>query len=364
VSTDLVFGALARRLEARSERTRAEELRLWFAPRALRPAEYELLRSLPGADLSQAGGLELLLGPVDALRAAENGHPGLSILLRAHENAVAPRPRSRLMGIVNVTPDSFSDGGRLSTSRAAVEHGLKLVADGADILDVGGESTRPGAASVSEAEEIRRVLPVIEELARSTSARISVDTTKSGVARAALDGGATMVNDVSAGRLDPEMFPVVQERQADVVLMHMQGSPRDMQRSPHYDDVLREVTSHLRERVAAGLKAGIDASRIAIDPGIGFGKRLKDNLDLIRGLPQLRSLGLPIVLGVSRKSFLGRITGRADARERLPESLAAIAIGHTQGADIHRVHDVREAYAALEFADAVLGEGPGGHTKS
>ena len=170
------------------------------------------------------------------------------------------------------------------------------------------------------------------------------------------------MNDVSAGRVDDELLALVGERQADVVLMHMQGSPRDMQRSPRYDDVLREVTSHLRERVAAGLSAGIDASRIAIDPGIGFGKRLKDNLDLIRGLPQLRSLGLPIVLGVSRKSFLGRLTGEEDARARLPESLAAIAIGHTQGADIHRVHDVREAHAALEFADAILCDGPGGRT--
>jgi dihydropteroate synthase len=362
VSSEQVFGALARRLEVRSERTRPEDLRLWFAPRALQRVEHDLLRSLPGADLRAAGDLELLQGPARALREVEGGHPGLSILLRAHENAVAPRPRPRLMGILNVTPDSFSDGGRFASPEKAVEHGLKLVADGAEILDVGGESSRPGAASVSEAEEIRRVLPVIEELARSTSAQISIDTTKSGVARAALDGGATMVNDVSAGRVDDELLALVGERQADVVLMHMQGSPRDMQRSPRYDDVLREVTSHLRERVAAGLRAGIDASRIAIDPGIGFGKRLKDNLDLIRGLPQLRSLGLPIVLGVSRKSFLGRLTGEEDARERLPESLAAIAIGHTQGADIHRVHDVREAHAALEFADAVLCDDPGGRT--
>ena len=265
------------------------------------------------------------------------------------------------MGVVNVTPDSFSDGGRFFDADRAVEHGLRLVGDGADILDVGGESTRPGADPVPEDEELRRVLPVIERLARETRAPISIYTMKAAVARAAVEAGATIVNDVSAGLADPRMLATVAElcrnRPVHLVLMHRQGDPATMQVAPHYDDAVAEVREHLIERVAAAEHAGVPRELLAIDPGIGFGKRLPHNLALLAGLPELRRLGFPLVLGVSRKSFiadLGGAQGPADwlAEERTEQTsagplsriggtAAAVALAVVSGAvDVLRVHDV------------------------
>lgn len=265
----------------------------------------------------------------------------LAALLAAHDRAVAPPAEPRLMGIVNVTPDSFSDGGAHFDAARAVDHALRLESQGAAILDVGGESTRPGAEPVSEAEELRRVVPVIAALAARTRAVISVDTTKSGVARAALDAGATIVNDVSSGRVDPAMLPLVASRGATFVAMHMSGTPRDMQDAPTYEDVVAEVLAFLRERCAIALEAGVAPDRLWIDPGIGFGKTTAHNVALLRGLHELRSLGLPIVLGVSRKSFLARLHPASESdRERVGGTAAAVTFGILGGAEILRVHDV------------------------
>ncbi len=256
------------------------------------------------------------------------------------------------MGIVNATPDSFSDGGRFLDAKRAVEQGLKLLAEGAEMLDVGGESTRPGARPVSEREELERVLPVLTGLAAETSAPLWIDTTKSGVAREALAAGASVVNDVSAARFDPAILTVAAEARAGVVLMHMQGEPRTMQARPVYDDVVRDVAASLEESARRAQDAGIDPERIAIDPGIGFGKTLEHNLTLLRELQELRRLGYPIVLGLSRKSFLGALTGCDEAAERDLET--AVATGLVRGADYHRVHDasgVRRALAVAESLD-------------
>ena len=273
--------------------------------------------------------------------------------LREREPATDAPGAPRIMGVLNVTPDSFSDGGAYRAPDRAIARGLELVEEGADLLDVGGESTRPGAAGVTAREEIERVLPVVRALASETRVPISIDTSKARVAAAALDAGACIVNDVSAGRFDPGMLPLVAEREAGLVLMHMQNTPRDMQAAPRYNDVVREVKDFLRERVEAGLNAGVAPHRIAVDPGIGFGKRLKDNLELIRALPELRSLGHPIVLGVSRKSFLGQLSGEVVAGSRDVETLAAVSLAHALGADIHRVHDVASTRRALSVAEAI-----------
>ncbi len=299
-----------------------------------------------------------LLGPRDDLERLARSDPAFLTLLAAHDASMSAPATPIVMGVINVTPDSFSDGGRLLDAAAALQHGLVLARAGAAVLDVGGESTRPGAEEVPLDRELERVLPVVERLARSTDAVISVDTTKSAVAEACLERGASIVNDVSAGRLDPRLFKLVAEHEAGIVLMHMQGNPRDMQRAPRYDDVVREVAAFLRERVASCLKAGIAPHRIAIDPGIGFGKRLEDNLELIRSLPELRSLGMPIVLGVSRKSFLGALSGEERAQARLIETLAATALGAALGADVHRVHDPEEARSALAVAQGLRGFPP------
>lgn len=266
--------------------------------------------------------------------------------------------RLLVMGVVNATPDSFSDGGAFLDPRRAIEHGLDLVADGADLLDVGGESTRPGAAPVGEAEELARVLPVVRGLVDATRTPISIDTTKARVAEAALAAGASIVNDVSAGRTEPGILAVAARAKAGCVLMHMHGAPRDMQRDPRYGDVVREVRAFLAERAAVALAAGIDRSRLWIDPGIGFGKTLEHNLALLRRLGELRELGFPILLGVSRKSFIAGVeeaagVPRSPAGERLGGTLAALAIGVANGASIVRVHDVREAKQAALVARAL-----------
>jgi len=256
------------------------------------------------------------------------------------------------MGVINVTPDSFSDGGEWLDATAAVEHGRALVADGAAILDVGGESTRPGAGPVDEAEELARVVPVLEALA-GVQARLSIDTSKAAVAAAALDAGAAIVNDVTALRGDPEMAPLIAQRGCDCCLMHMLGEPRTMQSDPRYDDVVADVKAFLEQRLEFAVAQGIAEERIWLDPGIGFGKAVDHNLELLRRLDELVALGRPIVIGTSRKSFLGRITGR-DAHERVPGTIATNVLALARGASIFRVHDVPEARDALAVAAATL----------
>jgi dihydropteroate synthase len=257
-----------------------------------------------------------------------------------------------IMGIVNVTPDSFSDGGEFIEAAAAIAHGRRLAAEGAEILDVGGESTRPGAAEVPAREELDRVLPVVEALS-GRGHTVSIDTSKARVADRALAAGATIVNDVTA-LADPDMAGVCAERASGLVLMHMKGNPRTMQENPIYDDVVVEVRDFLAERVERAVAAGVEEERIWIDPGIGFGKNVDHNLELIERLGELRELGRPVVLGASRKSFLGRLTGR-EVGERLGGSLATAVLGVARGADVLRVHDVRETRDALTVAEAILG---------
>jgi dihydropteroate synthase len=260
---------------------------------------------------------------------------------------------TKLMGVVNVTPDSFSDGGLYLDPEAAIAHGRELAAAGAEILDVGGESTRPGAEPVGAEEELRRVVPVIRGLSGS-QCDISVDTTKAAVAEAALDGGATIVNDVTALRGDPEMAALCADRGATVVLMHMLGEPRTMQDDPRYGDVVAEVGAFLAGRLGAAVAAGIDEERIWLDPGIGFGKTAAHNMELLRRLGELRELGRPLVVGTSRKSFIGKVDGSA-AGERLGGTIASSVLAAAEGADVLRVHDVAEVRQALTVATAILG---------
>jgi dihydropteroate synthase len=261
-------------------------------------------------------------------------------------------PDPVVMGVVNVTPDSFSDGGAWLDPAAAIAHGRELVAQGAHILDVGGESTRPGAEPVSEAEELRRVVPVLEGLA-DAGARLSIDTSKAAVAAAALDAGATIVNDVTALRGDPEMAALIAERGCGCVLMHMLGEPRTMQREPAYDDVVGEVGAFLSERLRFAVAQGIAVQRVWLDPGIGFGKTIDHNLELLQRLDELVALGRPLVVGTSRKSFLGTITGR-EPRERVAGTIATNVLALARGASVFRVHDVAEACDALAVAAATL----------
>jgi dihydropteroate synthase len=267
--------------------------------------------------------------------------------------------RTLVMGIVNVTPDSFSDGGKYFQPERAVEHGLRLVEEGADILDVGGESTRPGSDFIPLEEELRRVIPVLERLVGQVSVPVSVDTTKAEVARRALDLGCAMVNDISAGRLDPGMLPLVASRGVPICLMHMKGMPKDMQLDPRYDDVVGEVMDFLRERAEAAVEAGVKRENIVVDPGIGFGKTLQHNLELLRRLEEFKSLGSPILLGTSRKSFIGMILD-LPVEERLEGTAASVALGIAAGADIVRVHDVREMVRVARVADAICGKGAPG----
>ena len=260
--------------------------------------------------------------------------------------------RFRVMGVVNVTPDSFSDGGEFLDPAAAIAHGRRLATDGAGILDIGGESTRPGAAPVDAEEEVRRVLPVIEALA-DTGTQISIDTTKTEVAGRALDAGASIVNDVSAFRFAPELAGLVADAGADCCLMHMLGEPRTMQEHPRYDDVVADVKAFLDERMQFATAAGVGEDRIWLDPGIGFGKTLQHNLELLRRLDEIVALGRPVVVGTSRKSFLGKLTGKPE-KERLPGTIATNVIALERGARIFRVHDVAEVTEALTVAAATL----------
>jgi dihydropteroate synthase len=267
--------------------------------------------------------------------------------------------RPRIMGIVNVTPDSFSDGGRLGDSSAAIAHARRLAEEGAEILDIGGESTRPGAEPVSIDEELRRVLPVIEGLAGRIDARISIDTRNAEVMRRAVAAGADVVNDVSALSHDPGALEAVAEQGVPVVLMHARGDPRTMQLSPTYADVQLDVFDALHARIGTAVRAGIVRRNILVDPGIGFGKTLEHNLALLAGLALLHGLGVPIVLGASRKSVIGAVTGVTLAAERVHGSLAAALAGVSQGAQIVRVHDVAATRQALDvWRAATSGKAP------
>lgn len=270
------------------------------------------------------------------------------------ESASSARRAPTVWGILNVTPDSFSDGGRYLDPEAAVAHGLELVRDGARMIDVGGESTRPGAEPVAEAQERERVIPVIEGLAAAgIAAPISIDTTKLAVARAALDAGATFVNDVTAFRHDPEIAALVAERNAGCCLMHMRGEPRTMMREAHYEDVVAEVREFLAQRADHAIAAGVARERIVLDPGIGFAKTAQQNLELLRRLHELVELGFPVAIGTSRKSFLGLITGRA-SDERVAGTIATCVMAFERGATLFRVHDVAPVADALAVAAATV----------
>ena len=261
-----------------------------------------------------------------------------------------------IMGVLNVTPDSFSDGGLFLSKDKAVEQGLKLIADGADILDIGGESTRPESVTVTEEEELKRVVPVISALRKHTDTLISIDSTKSQVSRAALDAGADIINDISSFRFDPEMIPLASERQVPVIIMHMLGTPKNMQNNPHYENLLYEVKSFLEERIKAAVSGGIKKENIIIDPGIGFGKRQEDNLCLLKNLNFLEELGQPILVGPSRKSFIGNVLN-LPPQDRIEGTIASALISLLHGANILRIHDVAAVKRAAQVADSIMNKG-------
>jgi dihydropteroate synthase len=261
--------------------------------------------------------------------------------------------RTHIMGILNVTPDSFSDGGRFYKFDDAVRQGIRMAEEGADIIDVGGESTRPGSQPVSLKEELSRVIPVIESLSRQLDVPVSIDTYKAKVAQAALNAGAQMINDISALRFDPEMKKIVAQHDVPVALMHIQGTPRTMQENPWYEDVIGEIIVYLKESVRIAEDAGIDQEKIIIDPGIGFGKRLEDNLNILKNLKRFSILNCSILIGCSRKSFIGKIL-HLTPEERLEGSLAALAVAVMNGAHMVRVHDVKESRKVASLVDAIL----------
>lgn len=265
---------------------------------------------------------------------------------------------SIIMGVLNVTPDSFSDGGEFFSAEKAVAHGVCMAGQGAQIIDVGGESTRPGAQPVSVEEELARVLPVIAKLRERIPAFISIDTTKAVVARAALEAGASIINDVTGGRADPQMMKLAAEKKAAMILMHMQGTPRTMQTDPHYADVVAEVADFFRQQYVSALECGIDCMAIAFDPGIGFGKTVEHNLALLANLPRLRVHDRPLVLGVSRKSSLGKMIDSAEMSDRLAPTIAFTALLRERGANVLRVHDVKENAAALRVTEKLLEAAP------
>jgi dihydropteroate synthase len=262
--------------------------------------------------------------------------------------------RTHIMGILNVTPDSFSDGGRFADTGKALAHAREMAAAGADIIDVGGESTRPGAEPLSEEEELRRIIPVIERLTAELAVPISVDTYKSGVAKKALAAGASIVNDISGLRFSPDMAGVVADYGAAVVIMHIKGTPRDMQRDPVYADVMGEVLSHLEEGIEIAVRAGVDREKVLIDPGIGFGKTLEHNLTILERLDEFRGLGRPIVLGTSRKKFIGTVLDIPVPEQRIDGTAATVALGIARGAGVVRVHDVARMTQVARITDAIV----------
>lgn len=269
---------------------------------------------------------------------------------------IALSKRTHVMGVLNVTPDSFSDGGRFFDRDKARGRAATMAADGADIIDIGGESTRPGAGEIGSAEERDRIMPVIESIADSLTIPISVDTRKAEVAQAAIEAGAGIVNDISGLRFDPEMAPLIARTGAAVILMHARGTPRQMQTFAHYDDVVSETISELRSSVEIAKRAGINEDRIIIDPGIGFAKTAEHNLEILNRLDEFNVLGRPICVGTSRKSFIGRVLGIPDPDARLVGTLATCVIAIMKGAGILRVHDVKEAVMASRMTDSVLKE--------
>jgi dihydropteroate synthase len=260
-----------------------------------------------------------------------------------------------IMGVLNVTPDSFSDGGRFFAVEKAIEHGVRLAAEGADIIDIGGESTRPGAEPVAAGEELRRVIPVIEKLRAKIDVPVSIDTSKAELARAAIHSGASVVNDVTGGRGDEGMLPLIAETKSAFIIMHMQGTPRTMQNRPQYEDVVSEVADFFRQQYARAIGCDIDPMAIAFDPGIGFGKTLDHNLELLAQLERLRANDRPLVVGVSRKSFLEKLANSPEMKDRLAPAVALTALLRVRGADVFRVHDVKENVSALRVTEAILG---------
>lgn len=265
--------------------------------------------------------------------------------------------RAYVMGILNVTPDSFSDGGRFFDSKKAVRHSLAMVGCGADIIDVGGESTRPGSRGISAGEELRRVIPVIKALAKRSRVPISVDTMKSEVADEAIRAGATIVNDVSGLKYDCKMASVTAKHNVSLIIMHMRGTPRDMQLSPRYRDTVRDIISDLKLAISKAVKAGVDSRKIVIDPGIGFGKSLRHNLEILNRLEEFKELKVPICIGTSRKSFIGRVLGVEDPDERIIGTVATCVIAIMKGARLIRVHEVKEALQAVRMTESVLKSG-------
>jgi dihydropteroate synthase len=261
--------------------------------------------------------------------------------------------KTYIMGILNVTPDSFSDGGRFFDPASAIHRGVQMVEDGADIIDIGGESTRPGADPITIEEELRRTIPVIEALARKIRTPISIDTCKAEVAKSALEAGAAIVNDISGLRYDPRMAKVVAGYSVPVVIMHMKGSPKDMQKAPVYEALIPEILDYLREGIRMATEAGIPEDKIIVDPGIGFGKRFEHNLEIIHNLCEFVLLEKPLLVGPSRKAFIGKILGDVPSEERLEGTAAAVAISIFNGAHIIRVHDVKEMAKVVKVADAI-----------
>jgi dihydropteroate synthase len=323
--------------------------------------------SLTAADLQWERGLVLHVSAtvLDRLLAflsdpAGLNAGGLAVAIehawRSYETALSSREPTRIMGIVNVTPDSFNPAGRHADPGAAVEHALRLVEEGADLLDVGGESSRPGALAVSAEEELARVLPVVQRLARETQVPISVDTTKSEVAERCLDAGATWINDISGLTFDPRLAEVAAAAGATLVLMHIRGTPRTMQENPTYDDVVADTLRFLRERMAVAHSAGISESALVIDPGFGFGKTVEHNLEILRRLREYTSAGTPILLGTSRKSTIGHVLGGLPPEERLEGTAATVAAAILNGAAIVRVHDVQAMWRVARMTDAIMGK--------
>jgi dihydropteroate synthase len=276
------------------------------------------------------------------------------MIWRLKRHSVDLTSRGIIMGVLNVTPDSFSDGGMFLEPDEAIAHGLRMESEGAEIIDIGGESTRPGAESVSAEEELRRVLPVLRGLRARSSVIISIDTSKAVVAQEALKYGADIINDVTALGGDPQMPDVAASSEAGIVLMHMQGEPRTMQQNPQYDDVVADVVGFLRQRLSAAIDSGVSAERIAVDPGIGFGKKPEHNLHLLRSLDRLAELGRPIVVGVSRKSFLRWLADAPETQDRFWPAVALTSFCRENGARIFRVHEPRPHRDALRMTEAIL----------
>ncbi|HTG00160.1 MAG TPA: dihydropteroate synthase [Nitrospirota bacterium] len=309
------------------------------------------LKHIVAAASEAGGGLAVFLQRVDSLL---DNHLRSDYKIDCRGKVLDLGSRTHVMGILNVTPDSFSDGGRFASPDRALAHARDMVAAGADIIDIGGESTRPGAEPVSEEEELRRVIPLIERLGAELAVPVSVDTYKASVAEKALAAGASMVNDISGLRFSPDMARIVAACDAAVVVMHIQGTPRNMQQNPVYGDVVAEVRDSLGESIDIALRAGVNREKIIIDPGIGFGKTLEHNLTLIDHLDAFRVLGRPVMLGTSRKKFIGTILGISEPEQRVDGSAATVALGIERGASIVRVHDVARMVQVARMTDAVI----------